>query len=166
MCVSTVVIFCRYGGAFYSSAGPYISFTSCLFENNSATNNGGAIQPSASALDDNTWAQGECVAVANCTFRNNSAINVNGGAVYYLGSLGESSEELFISNSTFFGNNASSGGAVVPWGVARVEIAEVLFEHNTAYYGRGGALYAYGEFIYPFNYESIQKCCIFASFLD
>lgn len=66
------------------------------------------------------------------------------GAVYYQGSNGDNDESLYIQRSIFTGNNASSGGALSPWGAASVYITDSTFDHNIAYYGRGGALYAYG----------------------
>ena len=118
-----------------------------MFENNTATNNGGAIKVWSQELEDNTWAVYEGVNILNCTFRNNTATSVNGGAIHYDGSngLNVNQETLYISNSTFFGNNASSGGALCAWGVALTQMEGCVFDHNTAYYGRGGGLYAYGR---------------------
>lgn len=67
------------------------------------------------------------------------------GAVYYQGSLGANQEALWIDGSTFTDNNASSGGAISPWGVNSVQIINSTIDRNHAYYGRGGGLYTYGE---------------------
>ena len=135
---------CRYGGALYIAA-PYLVIEQCLFENNVASSNGGAIYIWSHALANNTWAANEEANVTGCTFRNNTAINVNGGGIYYQGSEGFNDEVFYLTNSTFEGNNASSGGAVCPWAVANVIINGSAFVDNAAYYGRGGALYTYGN---------------------
>lgn len=135
----------RYGGAFFSAVGPQITFDRCLFDNNTASNNGGAMKLTSSSLEDGSWADQEGIRILDCVFRNNSAINVNGGAVFYDGSGGSGNDMLYISDSTFFGNNASSGGALCAWGVSFIQIDGCLVDHNTAYYGRGGGLYVYGE---------------------
>ena len=104
-------------------------------------------------MEDNTLAENEGVNIVNCVFRNNTASSVNGGAIHYDGSngLNTNQETLYIANSTFFGNNASSGGALCAWGVALTQLEGCVFDHNTAYYGRGGGLYAYGEPVFRSN---------------
>lgn len=67
------------------------------------------------------------------------------GAVYYQGSLGANSETLYVEDCTFMDNNASSGGALCPWGVSFVTIKTSRIQGNHAYYGRGGGMYTYGE---------------------
>lgn len=118
-----------------------------LFEDNTASGNGGAVYVYSQALGNGTWAPNELANFTGCTFRNNTARDVNGGAVYHQGSEGANYESLVVSNCSFVGNNASSGGALCPWSTAYVEIDQCVFEQNTAYYGRGGALYTYGESI-------------------
>ena len=49
-----------------------------------------------------------------------------------------------VAPSSETDRNASSGGAVCPWGVSNVVITDSSFEQNIAYFGRGGALYTYG----------------------
>lgn len=145
---------CRYGGAL-NIQSPYLVIEQCLFENNVASYNGGAMYITSQALENGTWAAHEEANVTGCTFRNNTSVNSNGGAIYYVGSMGYNTEVFYLTNSTFEGNNASSGGAVSPWAVANVIINGSTFVDNTAYYGRGGALYTYGNF--PF-------CCVLAAY--
>ena len=126
---------------------PHSTIQQCRFESNSAGGNGGAVYAISQVLSDGTWAEDETVIFTGCTFRNNTAVNVNGGALYYQGSLGASHEALFLTDTVFVGNNASSGGAVTPWGAYQVQIDGCMFEQNVAYYGRGGGLYAYGKLL-------------------
>ena len=153
---------CRFGGALFITA-PYVVIEKCLFENNAASSYGGAIYIWSQALANNTWAVNEEANVTGCTFRNNTSINVNGGAIYYTGSQGGNTEVFNLTNSTFEGNNASSGGAICPWGVANVIINGSAFVGNTAYYGRGGALYTYGNF--RFTVYMLHICLSRALFL-
>ena len=138
------VLYCRYGGALYIVA-PYLVIEQCLFENNAASSNGGAIYIWSQALANNTWAANEEANVTGCTFRNNTSININGGGIYYSGSEGANNEVFYLINSTFEGNIAYSGGAVCPWGAANVIINGSAFVDNIATFGRGGALYTYGN---------------------
>ena len=126
-------------------ASSYGNFQNCRFENNTAGGNGGALYGLSQMLEDGTWAQDEQISFTRCTFKNNTSINVNGGAIYYQGSFGANNEALFLTNSTFLENNASSGGAVTTWGTAQVSVDGCSFEYNSAYYGRGAGLYAYGK---------------------
>lgn len=134
------------GGAMWL-ASPYATIQQCRFENNSAGGNSGAVYATSQILEDGTWAEDEQVAFTGCTFRNNTAVNVNGGGLYYQGSIGENYEALFLTDTVFAGNNASSGGAFSPWGAYQVQIDGCTFEQNVAYYGRGAGLYAYGKLL-------------------
>ena len=133
------------GGAVYSVSvdynGDYItdSIVNCVFENNRAESNGGAIRTDSK------------LNVASSTFTNNYA-EYDGGALY-------TNEDLFVANSRFTKNHASqNGGAiyayaydldVLPsgWKVTyfNVLIQDSVFSYNVAETGGAVAAYTYKD---------------------
>lgn len=96
------------------------------------------------ALADGSWADGEGVDILECSFKNNTS-GFDGGAVFYDGSYGLNNEQMIVRGSVFFGNNGSSGGAFRTRGVVSISVYESTFERNTAFFGRGGGIYTYGQ---------------------
>ena len=90
------------GGAIYVSRS-YATVSNTTFDGNKAGYRGGAIYATSTP-------EGKAVLTDNCTFKNNSAAN-NGGAVYLTGTAIVSD-----NGSTFTGNQAASGGAIMNYG--------------------------------------------------
>ena len=108
--------------------------------------NGGAVYIESRRLADGSWADGEGVSVVACSFKNNTS-KLNGGALYYDGSYGQNKEELFVRGTVFDGNNGSSGGALSTWGLSRLYLNESTVKQNIAFFGRGGGIYTYGQYL-------------------
>ena len=107
------------------SSGP-ITITNSTFANNSA-NGGGAIFQNANTA-------GISLTITNSTFSNNQAVNGNGGSLnVYYGSL-------VAANSTFSGNTASVDGGGIYYNSPADPgtITNVTFSGNSA--GSGGAI--------------------------
>ncbi|MBO5152147.1 MAG: hypothetical protein J6B73_08335, partial [Methanobrevibacter sp.] len=135
------------GGAVYLQSGTYgacenTTFDACIFSENEAGNNGGAVD----------WFRGaENGLVINSIFEDNVA-NRSGGAIHWSGHHGT------ISNSNFTGNNATGivvsdiggfigggdGGAVVWVGSHGIIKDNCNFIDNFAQY-RGGAIFMHGN---------------------
>ena len=127
----------------------HIAISDCLFEHNTATSGGGAID---------TWTT-DSIGFVNCVFRDNSGVDFGGGAVMVeqgfasftncsftdnshplLGGalLAYSPAHMQIHGCTFSGNQSTQGGAVNNMG-NELLIENSVFDHNQATYG--GALY-------------------------
>jgi predicted outer membrane repeat protein len=112
-----------------------LEVSKCIFENNTATDTGGAIYSEAASLR-----------VSNTVFRFNSASSSSssGGAISVRNKL------LELSTSNFVANSASQGGAVygynfgVPNGGGPVTISNCNFSNNLAT-TQGGAFFAEGN---------------------
>ena len=122
------------GGVLSCAGASTVSFTSCVFDDNSSSlGAGGAVE--FSGLGNLT--------ITNCTFSNNTA-GTNGGAINFIGT----STNLTISGSTFTGNSTLNGlgGAIQALGsVAGVfSVTTSLFSGNnavnTANTSNGGAI--------------------------
>ena len=148
-----------YGGAArISNSSP--TFTDCIFTQNSATGDGGAIYSEAFAAP----------IFRNCTFTWNSA--GNGGAVFMTDSFGILDDCVFAENSagngaglylstfsstqvkgcTFVSNHAMSGGGLYTF-VSEPWITGCTFFQNEA--SSGGGAYIYGV-----SQAMISKCTI------
>ena len=136
------------GGAVYLQGsdegnGTNTTFDGCVFINNTAGTNGGAIDWHEGASDGN---------ILNSVFKNNTAY-ANGGAVYWRGHNGEIIGSNFTNNTakgTHTGSygNLGDGGAIFWAGInGTVEnsrfIANNAQLNNATYHvgGRGGAVY-------------------------
>lgn len=143
------------GGGFYNEAGTVTLFE-CIFENNSAENNGGAIanfnlltlqnstvNGNTSNLGGGIYGEG-ATTVENSTISNNSAVtNVEegfGGGIITLG-------KLTVSNSTVSGNSATrSGGGIANFpffdstSVSNSTIANNLADSDDNGVGKGGGI--------------------------
>jgi predicted outer membrane repeat protein/parallel beta-helix repeat protein len=113
------------GGAIYNQLASGTIISGCTFENNKATDNGGAIY-AVSPLN-----------IVGSTFKTNTVTN-NGGAIYISGS-GRST----ISGSKFTNNSAKNGGAI--YNNAQLSISSSDFKSNKAS-SYGGAIYAAKKF--------------------
>ncbi|MGC6515799.1 MAG: hypothetical protein ACON4N_15025 [Myxococcota bacterium] len=113
-------------GAAITVFGGSLSLNGCVFEQNYASQKGGAIY-----ID---TALNAPLSVHDCTFENNGS-GANGGSVF-AGNV----DDLMISNSTFLGSEASfSGGALsveLYQGQAVTLIDNIIYD-NTANYGGG-----------------------------
>ena len=112
------------GGIFFSSTASDCYIEDCLFANNNATKNGGAIDCNASQMR-----------LYNTTFQSNLA--ENGSALCReMGATGGSGR-----NNTFISNHATNAGAALAWMKAEhIYIDTYTFIDNTAGYS-GGAIY-------------------------
>ena len=93
----------------------------CIFSNNRAKSNGGAVQIHSSSLT-----------VMNSQFFNNSALKGDGGALNISGNL-------FINSSVFLFNKAINGG-VLTMSQGHAIIQNATFNNNLARKGNGGAI--------------------------
>jgi len=132
-----------YGGAIYSkytnrSSTSKIHFLNCVFSNNQAKYNGGAVY---------FQSIGES-AFINCVFENNTALT--GGAVYSL------SSGFVITGCSFYNNLAESGGGIYnSTSTSEIKVINSIFSNNTAsLYGGGG--------INNYSVNTIIKNCLFS----
>ncbi|MEO0602545.1 MAG: right-handed parallel beta-helix repeat-containing protein [Myxococcota bacterium] len=102
------------------------TFDACRFVDNQGASSGGAIL----LLDNDPR-----VTIRDSYFAGNHSPG-SGGAIY---TFGNASSELTISNTTFYDNEAVSGGAVYFNGVSNGTIDHCTFVDNTALFGGGGA---------------------------
>lgn len=118
-----------------NSSEPHIEY--CTFQNNIATNNGGAIYYAG-------YFGGKAGGWVNfCTFNNNQAITYNGGAIY--GDAYGGTTKPHITNSIFTSNSAAQrGGAICNSGAgngdAGASIIGCTFNSNNGG-SSGGAIY-------------------------
>ena len=111
------------GGAINVGAGSSIELIDCIFLNNTATNNGGAVFINSDSLTSDSL-------IKSSTFKDNTA--ANGGSIYVMSST------LNISASEFTDNIAKSyGGSLFVDGI--LHTSQTAFEGNRAY--SGGAIY-------------------------
>lgn len=115
------------GGAIYGGRSSGTTLTRCTFENNIASQ-GGAVASYGK------------LTVTNCTFKGNEASSTitgeGGGAIAGLvGSLAT------MTHSTFAGNRASHGGALLQKGSNRIVLASSLIGGNESTTGIGPDLY-------------------------
>ena len=108
------------GGMSIQNSSPIIA--NCIFDGNSSESGGGAIANMNSVLTIN-----------NCSFSSNSSASV-GGAI-----ANGSFAYPTITNCTFWGNTAETGGALNNW-QAVVTITNCTFWENTANSGNGDAI--------------------------
>lgn len=118
------------------------TFNRCIFIDNFAGTNGGAVDWHEGAHNGNIF---------NCTFQHNIA-NANGGAVYWRGHDGEIFDSNFTNNiakGLYAGSygNVGDGGAIF-WAGINGAVKDCRFIENEAinnsnydYSGRGGAVY-------------------------
>ncbi|MBR2695032.1 MAG: right-handed parallel beta-helix repeat-containing protein, partial [Thermoguttaceae bacterium] len=136
-----------HGGAIYIYSGT-LAVTGSEFTGNSADYSGGAIgfrtgtlTVTDSEFSGNSAATGDGGAIfdyssseltlTGCTFTENLAVEGDGGAV--------SSRTVTVTDSTFTGNSAGSGGAIRTYGATTV--TDSTFTENAAQYGDGGAIF-------------------------
>ena len=115
------------GGAIYVEAGSTIEVINCTFQNNFASNDGGAIYMADDSLTSTST-------IYDSTFTLNIAAN-NGGAIY-------TASTLNVTLSDFSYNNASNSGGSMYVGGA-VHISRSTFDHESA--ASGGAIDLYDE---------------------
>ena len=125
------------GGAVYLENATDSEFKGCIFKENTASINGGAID----------WHQG-CVEglIDECLFEDNSAAS-NGGAIFWFGEGGKIKDSNFTSNkangtSVCRMGNSGDGGAIM-WTGSNGSIDGCLFTENNAKQN-GGAVYFRG----------------------
>ena len=118
------------GGAVYvnNKCGP--KFSSCTFEHNTCTKNGGAVY-----LD----GYGDYLTLSDSTFNENSA-GGNGGATYANYIAGSTYSKTEINRCTFTSNSAKEGGAVFTCEIPKT-VSKSTFVGNKATGGSGGAVY-------------------------
>ncbi|PRP80935.1 tyrosine-protein kinase Fer-like isoform 1 [Planoprotostelium fungivorum] len=128
----------RDGGAVYVDRMSDLHVTDCIFTENSALGNGGAL------LFTHKWYNfnNTSVYLNNCTFRGNQARN-SGAAIYVEGPC---IQDVVLMDLIIEGNVGADQGAVtVSSAVANVTIYNVTFTSNRAQTGLGGALLLYNS---------------------
>jgi len=112
-----------------------VAFSVCTFTGNTAATNGGAVNLDASAG----------VGLNNCVFNGNTATTGDGGAV--CGTNGK----VTVNDSVFTGNSAlasgGDGGAIVLSGTGTLTVDECSFAGNSATRGGGIACLANGTLV-------------------
>ena len=114
------------GGGAISSSNGFLNVSTSTFNGNISSGDGGALV----LLQTRTSLQ-------SSTFSNNSASNIgSGGAVFFSGHFDLSRAGLAITNSTFAGNRAGTGGAIWNTGDA-LQLQNATITDNTAPTGAG-----------------------------
>ena len=154
------------GAIFVSLYGVRTNISSCIFQENTAMKDGGAIKNVGkephlkhSSFDRNSSGYQGCggavynfpypstpeqlFIIETSAFYSNSACH-NAGAIF------ATSIETKVSNSTFRRNRAGcgeyrEGGAIAMYGGKKLEIDKSLFQENSAS-GQGGALFTYNQY--------------------
>ena len=120
--------YAMYGGAIYMTHG-HLKVVNTTFESNVAYNYGGAI-----AASDNSR-----IDIIDSTFINDKSINDSGGAIYF------KNANVTISNSDFINSFGQFGGAICDLNSVTVITNSRFYGNNASY--RGGAIYSiYGKF--------------------
>ncbi|MDP2438605.1 MAG: hypothetical protein Q8P67_22920 [archaeon] len=115
-----------FGAAYYSFGGSTITFIDCLFENNHAINEAGALFLSSVST----------VSVQNCQLINNSA-GISGGAIKATGG-----SFLSVSDTRFENNTASADGGCISYvSVQPLRIDSSSFKRCSSE-GVGGAIFS------------------------
>ncbi|WP_407381099.1 hypothetical protein [Methanobrevibacter sp.] len=125
-----------YGGAIHSELGGQIYVDSCNFFNNSARENGGAIDIAGEQhrIKWQVFTNYGFLNATNCNFINNTAYHDGGALATYWGNS-------YVYNSVFKSNYAERDGGSVRVGVYSTTLTEnCTFDNNTAKEW-GGALY-------------------------
>ena len=147
------------GGAVYNIGN--VDFNSCTLTSNSASSfRGGAIYSSAGTLTlynssfviniaqrgGGLCIYGGFVNMTYCTFTDNVAFGDYGGAIFGDSSVSDSAIPISVVGSTFNGNNAPDGGAIMITGV-QLTVDSTSFQSNYVLgnfpLGYGGAIHAW-----------------------
>lgn len=132
------------GGAIFVGAQGIANITASVFENNSSSSVGGAIDTRSAGVGNNKAAK---LDVINSTFTANTAES-NGGAINnHLYNSSSNVGFVTVKDSTFTGNTAKNGGAIYNHGeldrnnhAATMKVENSTFTNNTAS-EKGGAIY-------------------------
>ncbi|MBJ2125964.1 MBG domain-containing protein [Flavobacterium sp. IB48] len=156
------------GGAICLQEGARANFTNCIFSNNTATDNGGAISNSDSYLTITggnfnansaplggviSDLDGKLLNLSNVTFSNNLANKIKtgtgyGGAIYIEKVSQDNSSSRIVNNCTFDNNSADVAGAIyADENIRNLKITNsaftgnnALMEASTTIAGGGGAI--------------------------
>ncbi len=128
-----------HGGGIYSEWSEQ-TITNCVFNENSASLNGGGLcnyNPTYALNDDLTNSDSEVREInfdgpklTNCTFMGNSARNYGGG-IYNLTS------DMSVTNCNFIGNSANNGGGMYNDFYSNPIVRNCIFNSNLADFGGG-----------------------------
>ena len=160
------------GGAVFFGPVEGDTITNCLFENNKAGINGGAIDFKRGTNVD--FSNGSTKAtISNSKFNNNIA-NRSAGAVYWFGTYGTIKDSNFTNNKALgiteaedsYGNRTYGGyGGAIMWTGANGTVTNCRFISNEAEYnaartsgGRGGAIYLQGSEAGNCTNTTFDKC--------
>jgi len=132
------------GGAVYLGQDVGTSLVNCIFRNNEATQDGGAV-----------YSEDNRAKVTNCVFDGNSALG-NGGALCYAGAIGPGNYALTVRNSLFVDNEAMRGGGLAIAGPSSgdARLVNCAFVANRSDISPGGGVYLNGM-------DTILNDCIF-----
>lgn len=124
----------------YVKSGGKLLVENCTFYNNTSTNKGNVSFSECIRIEN-----GAQVEVVSCTFESNGDGDLMSNAAAI-----ENSGSCHISNTTFKGNKANRGSAIMNNGTGSLEIEDSTFDSNTCtsnggYYARrGGAIFIQG----------------------
>jgi predicted outer membrane repeat protein len=123
--------------AYYGSAIATGGLTTTMeISSSTFTNNGGSPLPETTAVGGAIWSTGGGVLnVFTSTFNGNSVSRL-GGAIY-TDAFGDTGTQTTVTNSTFFGNTASNGGAIGSDDAASITIHNSTIARNQADVGGG-----------------------------
>jgi parallel beta-helix repeat protein len=125
------------GGAIYCDSSPTIIY--CIFENNSASDDGGAI-----------FSYGGNPHITKCVFNNNDCTDFGGAISTWSG-------RPKINNCTFTNNHANRGGGILYQSSKNTDIINCIFIGNSASRG-GGICYQASK-----DYNMLIKNCTFVN---
>ncbi len=126
------------GGMYILANGPAApTIRNCLFQNNKASRDGGAIY--AASLNLGVVSASVAPVITNCTFTSNTAVG-GGGAVLSENYTSGGTNSVSIGGCTFSGNRAAEGGAIYTKFSESVGITNSTFSDNRAS-SIGGAIF-------------------------
>lgn len=110
----------QFGGAIFTYGSSKV--VGCFFNGNTANSYGGAVYNSSASSNNSHY--------TNCVFAGNVAINPGGGG----GAIFNNGSSTFTTNSTFYNNFATWGGAIHNWGNS------FMFIYNNIIWGNSSSI--------------------------
>ncbi len=124
------------GGAVYAYEANDVTFTNCVFDDNYASNNGGALYFYVSGA-----------IIQDCIFTNNTSYT-SGGAIYAYNT------DLDISHTLFWGNDAWNAAVAYMYGNCNLDMDYVTIANNSDDHGRDFLLYGFSSTPLGFTFSN------------